>query len=107
MHLFYPIAEAVHDHPPDDRMIAVEGVSSAAVIGVTRAIVFKNVIGTVVQAPKTQGRSVVVAFGSVVEYDVENDLYTRSVKRFDHIAKLIQWPERILPRAVSLMRRKE
>src|SRR5678815_2503689 len=107
MHLFYPIAKAVHYHPPDDRMIGVEGVSSAAVIGVTRAILFKNVIGTVVQAAKTQGWPVLIAFGCVVEDNVENDFDTRPVQRLDHIPELVERPKWILPRAVSLKQHKK
>ena len=43
-------------------------------------------------------------FGRVIEDDVENDLDARAVQRLDHVAKLVDGPERILPRAVGLMR---
>ena len=107
MHLFDPIAEAVQDHPADNRMIRVERVSRTAVVGVARAILFENVVSDVVEAAKTQRRAVVIAFGSVIEHNVENHLDTRPVQRLDHVAKLVQWPERVLTRAIRLVRRKE
>ena len=107
MHLFDPVPEAVQGHSADNRMIRVECVSGTAVVGVARAILFENVVSGVVQAAKTQGRAVVIAFGSVIEHNVENHLDTRPVQRLDHITKLVQWPERILLRAIRLVRRKE
>src|SRR5262249_23639425 len=107
MHFFDPIAEALDDHPADNRMIGVEGVSRAAVIGVARAILLENVISSVVEPSKTQRRSVVITFGGVIEHNVENDLNTRPVQSLDHVAKLVQRPKRILPRAVGVVRRKE
>ncbi len=48
-----------------------------------------------------------VAFGRVIEHDVENDLDARPVQRLDHVAKLVHRAERILPRAVRLVRGEE
>ena len=48
-----------------------------------------------------------VALRCVIEHHVENDLDSRPVQCFDHVAKLVDRPERILTRAVRLMRRKE
>ncbi|KAF5408087.1 MAG: hypothetical protein Udaeo2_17390 [Candidatus Udaeobacter sp.] len=107
MHFFDPVAEAVQDHSADNRMIRVECVSRAAVIRVARAILFENVVGGVVQAAKTQGRPIVIAFRSVVEHNVKNDLDAFPVQRLDQIAKLIQRPERIFSRTIRLVWRKE
>ena len=74
VHRLDPVAETVHDHPADDGMIGVERVSRAAVIGVARAILFEDVVGAVVQTAETQRRPAVVAFGGVIEDNVENDL---------------------------------
>ena len=49
----------------------------------------------------------VVAFGGVVEHHVEDDLDARPVQRLDHVAKLVDRAERILARAVRLVRREE
>ena len=48
-----------------------------------------------------------IAFGGVVEDDVENDLDAGAVQRLDHVAELVDRAERILPRAVGLVRREE
>ena len=48
-----------------------------------------------------------VALGRVVEHDVENDFDARAMQRLDHVAKFVDRPQRILPRAVSLMRGEE
>ena len=48
-----------------------------------------------------------VAFGGVVEDHIENDLDARAVQRLDHVAKFVDRAERILTRAVGLVRRKE
>ena len=48
-----------------------------------------------------------VAFGGVVEDDVEDDLDAGAVQRLDHVAELVDRPERILARAVRLVRREE
>ena len=45
VHLLDPIAEAVHDHPADDRMVGVERVSRAAVVGIARAVLLEDVVG--------------------------------------------------------------
>ena len=47
------------------------------------------------------------AFGGVIEDHVENDFDSGAVQRFDHVAKLVNGPERILTRAIRLVRRKE
>ena len=88
-------------------MIGVERVAGAAVIGVARAIFLKDVVGAVVQTTETQRRPGVVAFGGVVEDHVENDLDARPMQRLDHVAELVNGTQRILARAVALVRRKE
>ena len=48
-----------------------------------------------------------VAFGRVIEHDVENDFDPGAMQRLDHVAKFVDRAERILPRAVGLVRREE
>ncbi len=107
VHGFDPVAETVDDQAADDRMIGVERVAGAAVIGVARPIFLKDVVGAVVQPTETQRRPGVVAFRGVVEDDVENDLDARPMQRLDHVAKLVNGTQRVLTRAVALVRRKE
>ena len=95
VHHVDPVAQTVHDHPPHDGMIAVERVPGSAVVRVTRPIRLENVVGRVVQSAEAQRRARVIAFGGMVEHDVENDLEARSVQRLDHIAKLVDGTERI------------
>ena len=56
---------------------------------------------------EAERRPVVVAFGGVVEHHVENHLDARPVQRLDHVAELVDRAERVLPRAVRLVRREE
>ena len=44
-----------------------------------------------------------IAFGGMVEDHVEDDLDPGAMKCFNHVAELIHWAERILPRAVWVM----
>src|SRR2546430_13168766 len=69
--------------------------SGSAVVRVTRPIRLENVVRRVVQSAEAQRRARVIAFGGMVEHDVENDLEARSVQRLDHIAKLVDGTERI------------
>ena len=92
VHRLDPVAKAVHDHPPDDRLVGVERVARARVVGVAGAVVLEDVVGHVVEPAKAQRRPVVVAFGGVVEDDVENDLDARSMQRLDHVAKFVDGP---------------
>src|SRR5437867_5616050 len=107
MHLLDPIAEAVHDHPADDWMISFERISGAAVIDIARTILVENVIRAIVQATQTQGWAVMITFYCVVEHNVEDHLDTSPVQHLNHVAELVQWAERVLARAVRLVRRKE
>ena len=88
-------------------MIGVERVAAAGVVGVARPVRFEDVVGAVVQAAEAQRRPALVAFGGVIEHDVENDLDARPVQRLDHVAELVDRAERILARAVGLVRREE
>ena len=89
MHFLDPVAEAVHDHPPDDGMIRIQRVPAAGVIGIAGAVLLEDVIGGVVESAEAKCRPVVVAFRSVVEDDVEDDLDAGPVQRLDHVPKFI------------------
>src|SRR5580692_281050 len=99
--------EAIENHPANDGMIGVERVARPAVIGVTRTVSFKNVVGAVLEAAETQSRPILIALRRVIENYVENDLDTRPVQGLHHVAKFIHRAERILARAVALMWREE
>src|SRR5439155_20612894 len=95
------------DHRPDDGVLRVQRVPGAAVVRVALAILSQNVVGCVVEPPEAQCRAAVIAFGGVVEDDVENDLEARSVQRLDHVTKFVDGTEWISTRAVALVRCEE
>ena len=107
VHLLDPVAETVDDHAADDGMVGVERVAAAAVVGIARAVLLEDVVRAVVQPAEAQRRPGVVAFRGVVEHDVENDLDAGAVQRLDHVAKFVHRAERVLARAVGLVRREE
>ena len=107
MHLLDPVAEAVKDHPADDWLVRVQGIARPRVVGVARAVLLKHVINVVIETAKTDGRTVGPALGGVVENHVEYDLKPGAVQRLDHLAKLIDWSERVFAQAVARVRRKE
>jgi hypothetical protein len=49
----------------------------------------------------------VIAFRGMVEHDIEKNLNTGPMQRLHHVAKLVHRTERILTRAVCLVRGKE
>jgi len=72
MHLFHPIADAIQNHPANDGMIGVEGVSSTAIIGIARAVFFQDVISVVVESTKTESWYRLVAFRCMIENNVKD-----------------------------------
>src|SRR5579863_5971592 len=107
MHLLDPIAQAVEDHATDDCIVCVERVSRAAVVGVAGAIFFQNVIDVVVQSTETQRWAGMIAFGCMVVDNVEDDFDAGAMKRFHHIAELIDGAKLALTRTVGLVRREK
>src|SRR3954466_8221367 len=79
MHLRDPVPKAVHDHPAHNRVICIQRVSGAAVIGEARTILFKDVVRAVVDTPVAQRWATVVALGGVIEHNIENYFDTRAV----------------------------
>src|SRR5262245_47454094 len=89
MHLSHPIAETVEDQSTDDWMIGIQSIPTTTVVAVARAILLENVVRPVVEAAEAQSRSLVVAFGGVIEHDIENHLDAGPVQRLDHVAKFV------------------
>lgn len=107
MHFLDPVAETIHYHPPNNRMIGIECIPAAGVVGVSSPALFEDVIGRVVDAAEAERRPALVAFGRVIEHHVENDLNASAVQGFHHVPKFVHRAERILTRAVGLVRRKK
>ena len=94
MHLSDPIAEAVQNHPADNRMIGVKRVARAAVVGKARAVLLEDVVGVVVKSAEAERWPGMVAFGRVVEDDVQDHFDACAVQRLDHVAELVDRAER-------------
>src|SRR5208283_2026878 len=107
MHYLHPVAEAVNDHPPDNRLVCVKGIAGPGIVGITRLVRLKHVIHTVFKASPAHYRSRVIALGSVIVNHIQNDLYARPVQGLYHISEFIKRPKVVLARAVTLMRSKE
>ncbi len=90
VHLSDPVAEAVEDQTTDDRLIGVQGVPGAGVVGISGPVFLQNVVGVVLESFKTEGRSPVIAFGRVVIHHVEDHLDARTVKGLHHVPEFIQ-----------------
>ena len=104
VHLFHPVAQAVLDQPPHDRVIGVERVSRARVVRIAAPVRLEQVVGVVREPAQAERGSGVIALRSVVEDGVEDHLDARAVERLDHVAELVERPERIAPRAVRVVR---
>jgi len=83
----HPVAETVEDHLADDRMVAVERVSAAAVVLVVPAAI-EHVVDPVLQPLEAQRRPFFVALGRVVEDHVEDHLDARPVQGLHHLLEL-------------------
>ena len=69
----HPMPQAKEDHLADDRVIAVDRVAAAGIVAVIRAAAGEHVIDLVFQPLEAERRAEFVAFGGVVEDDVQND----------------------------------
>src|SRR5580765_5203277 len=88
-------------------MVSVKSVPGAAIVGVSGTVGFEYIVSPIVQSAEAQRGTAVVALGGVIEHDVKNDLDPSPVQRFDHVAKFVNRAQRILPRAIRGVRRKE
>ena len=108
MHLLHPVMQAVDDHAADRRLVGIQRVARAAVVGITGKVPFvirvENVVILVVQAAKAEGWPRMVAFGGMVVDHVENDLDAGAVQGLDHVTELVDGPLHAGARAVSCVR---
>ncbi len=96
VHLTHPIPQTVHDQPPDDGVVGFDRIAGPAMVFVN-GLVFgvEDVIRPVFDAPEGQRGAFVVAFGSVVEDDIENHFQPRLVQGFDQVAEFVDGGERV------------
>jgi hypothetical protein len=108
MHQPHPVAQTVEDEAPHHRVVGVEGVAAAAVVGVAGAVVRQErVVAAGLQAAERQRRSVLVPLGAVVEHDIEDDLDAGPVQGLDQIAELAHRGQHIGRAGIAAVRREE
>ena len=108
VHVLDPVAQAVQNHPTNDRVVGIEGVADAAVIDVAGWIPgVHEVVRGVVDSPHRQRRTGHAVLGGVVVHDVQDHFDVGAVQRLDHVAELVDGPGRLLVRAVGPMRCEE
>ena len=91
--------QAKEDHLADDRVIAVDRVAATRVVAIRAAAVVEHVVDAVLQPLEAERGPVLVAFGRVVEHDVENDLDAGLVQGADHLLELADLAPGSLPTA--------
>src|SRR5207237_5454421 len=92
---------------PADRLIGAQSLAAVGLGGVTGLVLCQKVIGIVRQIPEADCGTIFAAIRSVVVDDVEDDLDSSAVQRFDHVAELVDCAERIRSGAVPVMRREK
>src|SRR5882672_5593337 len=103
MHFADPVAQAVDDQSPDNRLVRIQRIAAAGVVGVARLVLRQDVVGLVSKTAKAEGRTLLVALGRMVKDDVEDDFDPGVVQCLDHIAKFVDAAERLQPRTVPGM----
>ena len=89
VHLFDPEFQAIRNQLVNKGMVAFEGVAAATIIEIILFIVWhKQIIGTVIYAPVTDGRTQFIALAGMIKDDIQNDLDARFVQSLDHLAKV-------------------
>ena len=83
-----PVAQAIEDEVADHGVVAVEGVAATAEVEVI-AVGCEEVVGLVVEAAEGNDGAGRVALGGVVEDNIEDDLDTGGVERFDQIFEFV------------------
>ena len=84
----HPVFQAFISKMRDRRMAEVERVTAAGPVLII-AILPDPIIATVINSAHGERRTVEIAFSTVVEHDVQNDLNARRMERLHRIAKLV------------------
>ena len=58
VHLRHPIAQAILDQPAHDRLVGVQRVAAAGVVGVTRFVLLEDVVEVIGEAAIAQRRPI-------------------------------------------------
>ena len=90
MHLRHPVTQAVLDQPAHDRMVGIQRVPTAGIVGVTGFVLFKDVVDIVRQAAIAQRWSCPTTFCCVIEHNIQDDFDARAVERLHHVSKFVE-----------------
>ena len=96
MHLRHPVTQAVLDQAAHDRLVGIERVATAGVVGVSRFVLLEDVIDVVRQTAIAQRRPCPAAFRCVIEHNIQDHFEARAVERLDHVPKFVEDCERAL-----------
>src|ERR1035437_9491380 len=83
-----PVAKAVEHEGPDDRVVAIQGVSTTTEI-VVITIGRKDVVRLIVDAAEGNKRPLLISLGGMVKDNVEHYLYARLMELSDERFELV------------------
>ena len=101
-----PVTQAFQDQLLNDRMVAVQSVSTAAEI-VVISVRRQHVVNVIVESLETEGRSLLVALCGMVEYNVEDDFNPVCMKFTDQCLELCTFSVVLVGRRVAAVRSKK
>ena len=84
----HPVAQALHNHVADVRVVTVQRVATTAEVEVI-PVGRQHVVRLVVDAPIGDVGTLLVAFGRVVEHDVQDDFDAIGVELLDQVLQLV------------------
>jgi hypothetical protein len=89
--------QAVLDQSPHDRLVSVERIATAGVVGITGFVPLEEVVDVVRETAVAKRRAGPAAFGCVIEHDVQDDFEARAVQCLHHVAEFVERGQRIVP----------
>ena len=95
-----PVSQAVKNQLPDDRVIAVQRISTAAEIVIV-ALRGQHIIYIVVEALKRNHRAMLIALSRMVKYDIQNNLHSVLMQRFDQSLEFFPLPVVFIGRRIA------
>ena len=99
--------QAIEDHLAHDRVVAVERIAATGVIAILLAAVLQHVVDAVLQAFEAERRTLLVAFGRMVENHVEDHLDVRRVQCPHHLLELADLGPGLAAHGISAVRCEE
>ena len=102
----HPVTQTFHDHLLHYRVIAVQRISTAAEIVIV-ALRGQHIIYIVVEALKRNHRAMLIALSRMVKYDIQNNLHSVLMQRFDQSLEFFPLPVVFIGRRIAGVRGKK